>query len=182
MLKLSENPPMLHPPVESLRDLPGRWWVAHTKPRSEKAFAWDLMDHEVSYYLPMVQRVTFSGGRKRRGMLPLFPSYVFIAGGDQSREAALRTNRLCNLIPVHDQPHLLDELSSIHRVLSAGGHLDPCPFAKVGQLVQIAKGPFRGIIGRVIRRDGMTKLLLQVSILGCGAAMEIDPDVLEAIG
>jgi hypothetical protein len=35
MLKLAQNPPPLHPPVSSIRELAGRWWVAHTKGRNE---------------------------------------------------------------------------------------------------------------------------------------------------
>ena len=180
MLKLSDNPPMLHPAVGSLRELTGQWWVAHTKARNEKAFAWDLADRGVAYYLPMVPRLTFSGGRKRRGLQPLFPSYVFVVGPDESRDVALRTNRLCNMIEVDDQPKLIDELSSIERVLSQGFHVDLCPFAQIGQSVQIARGPFRGIIGRVIRRDSVTKLMLEVSILGRAVEMEIESDLLAA--
>ena len=47
MLKPSDNPPMLSPGVDTLRRLDGRWWVAHTRPRSEKAFAWDLLRRDV---------------------------------------------------------------------------------------------------------------------------------------
>jgi len=179
MLKPSDNPPMLHPAVGSLRELTGQWWVAHTKARNEKAFAWDLADRDVAYYLPMVPRLTFSGGRKRRGLQPLFPSYVFVIGSEQSRDAALRTNRLCNLIEVDDQPKLIDELSSIERILAHGINVDLCPFAQAGQSVKIAQGPFKGIVGQVIRRDSVTKLMLEVSILGRAVEMEIESDLLE---
>ena len=74
MLRLSDSPPVLTPGVQSLKDLCGRWWVGHTKSRFEKAFAWDLLRRGIGYFLPMVERVRISGGRKRRLMAPLFPS------------------------------------------------------------------------------------------------------------
>ena len=33
MLKLSDNPAILTPEVQSLTELSGTWWVAHTKAR-----------------------------------------------------------------------------------------------------------------------------------------------------
>ncbi|GAI08450.1 unnamed protein product, partial [marine sediment metagenome] len=43
MLKVSENPPIIWPQVESIRDFSGQWWVVHTRSRNEKALAHDLM-------------------------------------------------------------------------------------------------------------------------------------------
>src|SRR5262245_27833929 len=84
MIKLSDNPPMLHPAVSSLRELTGQWWVAHTRARNEKALAWEMARRDVGYFLPMIRRTIFSGGRRRRSLVPLFPSYVFLSGDDQA--------------------------------------------------------------------------------------------------
>jgi transcription antitermination factor NusG len=181
MLKLSDNPPVLHPAGKSLRDLPGRWWVAHTKPRSEKALAWDLVDRNVPYFLPMMLRTTFSGGRKRRGMIALFPGYLFICVSDTQRQAALMTNRVCRMIEVADQQTLLNELHALERALSEGAQFDLYPFAVVGQRCRIRTGPFEGIEGTIVSRDRLVKLVLQVSLLGCGAAMELDAGILDPV-
>ena len=79
MLKVSENPPRMHPGAGTLTDLAGTWWVAHTKARSEKALAWDLLRRDIGYFLPLLGRVRFSGGRKRRVLMPLFPFPPLIA-------------------------------------------------------------------------------------------------------
>jgi transcription termination/antitermination protein NusG len=181
MLKLADNPPVLFPAVGSVRELSGTWWVAHTKSRNEKAFAWDMLSRQIPYYLPMIRRTIFSGGRRRAGLVPLFPSYVFLSGDEHARYAALKTDRVCTVIEVPDQRQILDELAAIERVLFGEAQLDPCPFAIVGNRVRIARGPFRGIVGRVVRRDNVTRLVLEISILGRGAEMDIDADLLEAV-
>jgi transcriptional antiterminator RfaH len=181
MLKLADNPPMLFPPVGSIRELVGSWFVAHTKARNEKAFAWDLQRSQTSYFLPLIRRTIFSGSRRRTGLLPLFPSYVFLVGDDEARQAALKTDRVCSVIAVADQPQLLTELAAIERALSGGAQLDPTPFAIVGRRVRIARGPFKGIVGRIVRRDNITRLVMEVSILGRGAEMDIEADLLEEI-
>ncbi len=100
MLKLSNNPAILTPEAHSVTDLCGIWWLAHTKARWEKAFAWDMLSHSIGYFLPMREKIIFSGGRKRHVMLPLFTSYVFICGTELDRYTALTTNRLNQTIEV----------------------------------------------------------------------------------
>jgi hypothetical protein len=179
MLKASQNPPAIYPLETSVHQFTGSWWVAHTKARNEKAFAWDLLHERIQYFLPMSQRIRFSGGRKRRVLLPLFSSYVFFCGDAQSKQSALATDRLCQVIAVTDQAKLREDLAAIERVLAGDVTLDPYPFAVVGQRVRISRGPFEGISGIVVRRDNVNRLVLNIDVLGQGASMEIDADLLE---
>jgi len=181
MLKLSDNPPMLSPAVQTLAALEGRWWLGHTKARCEKAFAWELMRREIGYFLPMVRRVTVSGGRKRHVMLPLFPSYVFFCGSDQDRYTAMTTNRICQTIEVADQAGLISELTAIEKALLEQAPLDRYPFAAVGQRCRIAAGALKGLEGVVVQRNRRARIVLQVSILGQGAVVEVDADLLEPV-
>lgn len=181
MLKLSENPPILSPSVETLTELTGRWWVAHTRARCEKAFAWDLLRRGIGHFLPMVEQVRISGGRRRRVLAPLFPSYVFFCGDLDDRYAAMTTNRLSRTIEAHDQTRLVSELAAVERALSGKAELDPYPFAAVGRRCRIKAGPFRGLEGVVVHRNRVARLVLEIDILGRGAAMEIDAALLEPV-
>ena len=181
MLKLSDNPPILSPLAESLEELTGRWWVAHTKSRCEKAFAFDLIDHGVGYFLPLIEKVRISGGKKRRVLYPLFGGYVFFCGDEEDRYRAMTTNRLCKTIEVHDQEGLFAELATIEKALAGKAQLNPYPSLAVGRRCRIKAGAFRGLEGIVVRRNKLTRIVLQVSILGQGAAMEIDADLLEML-
>ncbi len=179
MLKFKDNPPVLSPLVKSIHELQGPWWVAHTKARAEKAAAHQLVKAEIGYFLPMVERVTISGGRKRRGMQPLFTSYFFFAGDANARYAALATNQLCQVIAVTDQERFVAELSDIERALTSGISIDQYAFAAIGNKCRVRSGPLQGVTGTVIRRDNHTRLVLMVSMLGKGASLEIDADLLE---
>jgi transcription antitermination factor NusG len=174
---------MIYPEAgEGPAGLAGPWWVARTKSRFEKAFAGDLAARGIAYFLPMIERVTFSGGRKRRGMMPLFNGYVFFCGDQEARHKALLTDRVAQVLEVRDQARFVEEITALHRVIRAGGVLDPYPFASVGAHCRVARGPLMGTEGTVVSRDnGAARLVLQVSMLGQGAALEIDADVLEAV-
>jgi hypothetical protein len=182
MLSITDNPPPRWPAAGPLADLSGRWWVAHTKARCEKAFAFDLLARRIPYFLPMVERVRVSGGRKRRALMPLFPGYVFFHGGPDQRYRALATDRLCQVIEVADQARLARDLAGLERALGAGAPLDPYPFAALGRRCRVVAGPFEGLEGIVVRRDGSARLVIEVGMLGQGAAMEIDADLLEPAG
>jgi transcriptional antiterminator RfaH len=179
MLQLSENPAMRPPTVQSVAELDGDWWVGHTKARTEKAFVFDLAARGIGYYLPMIERVKVSGGRKRRVMLPLFTSYVFFCGDLETRYNALATNRLCQVIPVKEQERFLGELVALEQTIAANAQLDLYPFAAIGRRCRVRSGPLLGVVGTVVSRDSRTRFILQISILGVGAALEIDADLLE---
>lgn len=180
MLKLSENPPIVSPGVNTLVGLSGTWWIAHTKARFEKVFAWDMLRRDVGYFLPMREKVIFSGGRKRRVMWPLFTSYVFFCGNEADRYFAMTTNRLCQTIEVVDQDELVGELSAIEKALAGKAILDPYPHLPVGTHCKVVSGPMMGIEGVVVeRKNSKARMVLAVSVLGQGALIELDSDLLE---
>lgn len=181
MLKFEDNPPRLFPVGEDISKRAGAWWVAHTKPRAEKSLARELVNRGISYFLPMAQRVRMSGGRKRRLMLPLFPSYLFFTGDREACAAALATGKVVQIIKVRDQQELAGELAAIERVLATNTPLDPLPNLAVGSRCRVTAGPFEGVEGRVIRRDNVARFVLHVTMLGRGVVMEIEPDLLEVV-
>ena len=182
MLKLSENPAILTPEVDSLAEFSGTWWVAHTKARFEKAFAWDLFIRGIDYFLPMWEKIIFSGGRKRRVMMPLFTSYVFFCGNEEDRYTAMTTNRLCQTIEVVDQDDFKEELMRIEKALLRKAIIDRYPHLPVGSRSRIISGPMMGTEGVVIeRKDAKARMVLEVTILGQGAVIEIDSDLLEPL-
>jgi transcription antitermination factor NusG len=181
MLKASQEPPMLPPGVPSTEQLSGRWWVGHTRSRFEKAFARELLARGVGYFLPLVERARVCGGKTRRILLPLFPSYVFFCGPEESRRIAMETNRLCRTIEVSDQETLRSQCAAIERALARGARLEPSGRLAPGRRCRVTAGPFRGVEGTVIRGNGRTSIVLEISALGVGASLDVEPDFLEPI-
>ena len=180
MLKLSENPAILSPEVRSLSEFEGTWWIAYTKARFEKALAWDLSNKKIGYFLPMREKVTFSGSRKRKVLLPLFTSYVFLCGTENDRYIAMKTNRICHTIEVKDQDRLINELVSIEKALLNHVVIDNYTGFSIGTHCRITSGPMMGTEGTIIERmDAKARMVLEVTILGQGALIEIDSDLLE---
>jgi len=183
MMKLSDNPAILTPEVQSLTELSGTWWVAHTKARFEKAFAWELHRRDIGYFLPMTERIRVYGGKKQPVMLPLFASYVFFCGKEKDRYTAVTTNRLCQTIEIVNQDGFIEELASIEKAVLNKVIVDHYPHLPVGRRCRIISGPMLGTEGVVTeRKDAKARMVLEVTILGQGAVVEIDSDLLEPMG
>jgi len=182
MLRTSENPAILTPGIVSVAELGGTWWLAYTKPRFEKAFAWDMIRQGIGYFLPMRERVVFSGGRKRRVMLPLFSSYVFFCGTERDRYVALTTNRLSYTSEIADQETLIKELVRIEKALTSKLAVDSYPQLPEGAQCRITAGPMLGCEGVIMEKvDTKARMILEVTVLGQGVIVEIDADLLEPV-
>ena len=170
--------PLFSAPIDTIE---GRWWVLHTKPRNEKAVAADLLDKGVSLFLPLVESRRTYRGRARFARIPLFPGYVFLCGGPEDRQAALRTNRIANVLEVADQQRLRADLRQIQRVVEGPEPVDLYPRLRRGRRCRVIAGPLAGLEGVVLRRRGPWRVYIGVEFLGQSAELEIDSALLEVI-
>lgn len=159
----------------------GDWWVVHTKPRQEKALAEDLTKLRISHFLPLVSTRRKTAGRTIQRYLPLFPSYLFLSGGGDERYATLMTHRVVNVIPVHDQEQIRQDLQQIYRVVCSEAPVDLYPAIRQGRRCRVTGGPLAGLEGTVLRRRDVCRVYVGVQVLGQSAELEIDPALLEVI-
>jgi transcription antitermination factor NusG len=150
------------------------WWCLHTKPRQEKATARDLLAQRIVYYLPQVLKESHTPkGRKIQSIVPLFTGYVFLKGDSNDRLAALRADRLVNVLAVIDQDAIERDLRQVYMMLSSGVPVTEENTAPVGAMVRITTGPLTGISGKVIRRGKRDQFVAMVRFLGRGAMIDL---------
>jgi len=171
----------LAPHVCPVDEFEGDWWVVHTRPRHEKALAADLENQRIGYFLPLVTVKRKYRGRGVEVQLPLFPSYLFLCGGDDERYAAFNTRKAVNIIAVVAQEQLKQELRQIHRLVMSRQPLDLYPALQRGRRCRVISGPLAGLEGVVLRRRNVCKVYVGVEALGQSAELEIDPSLLEVI-
>ena len=125
-------------PSEAIPDgLSGVWWVAHTKPRNEKALALDLRALDIVIYLPLHHRVTRSRntGRITRSIVPVFTGYLFFNATEEQRCLALTTNRIAHvlagrrcapIIRAFSEPQRPDDILGMDRLMERTAHHRLC--------------------------------------------------------
>jgi hypothetical protein len=113
--------------------------------------------------------------------MPLFPSYLFLCGGEDERYETLMTHRAADVIAVVDQDRLKEELRQVFRITSSELDVDLYPGLRKGRRCRVNGGPLCGLEGTVLRRRNLCRIYVGVEVLGQSAELEIDPSLLEPI-
>jgi transcriptional antiterminator RfaH len=158
------------------------WWVFYTRARQEKSLARDLLQREIAFYLPLVQRRLLIRGRPVHSHVPLFTGYVFVRGSNEDRVRALMTNRVAQVFPVVDVEQLRVDLQNIQLLIEIGAPLTIESRFVPDQPIRIRSGALAGMEGTVIKRKNETRLMVWVTMLQQGVSLEIDDFLLEPVG
>jgi transcriptional antiterminator RfaH len=151
------------------------WWAFYLRSRREKQFMRGLQAMSIPFYGPMVRKLTRSpSGRGRESFAPLFSSYVFVYGDVDARTRALTTECVSRWLPVENGWELTKDLRQIRRLIAADVPISIESQLEAGDLVRVKTGPFRGLEGVIVSRQGKTRLFVAVRFLQQGASMALE--------
>ena len=180
MLKKSQNPPQRWPEGRSLSEDSGNWWAVYTKPRHEKALAWELKRLGINYYLPMTTKRARrrDNGKPRKSLICLFPGYVSLVDFPKHRLNVLRTGRIARVIEIKDQGRFVRELEQIVEIARRDLNIEIHYDLAIVQEVLIASGPFKGIKGIIGDLAKRNRVYFNVEMFGRAVSMEVDSSIL----
>lgn len=183
MLRLTDNPISRYPKDRPLDKDLGRWAVAHIKSRQEKAFAADLINADIPYYLPLIENRTRrrDNGKIRKSLLPLFPGYVAMALDQDTKSRIYATNRVVSIVPVADQRQFVDELLQVQRAIDGNMKVALQPSFTAGQPVRVKNGPMMSMQGEVSNSGRETIFVVWVHMFQRAVRVELDEADLEAL-
>lgn len=151
------------------------WYVLHVKPRTEKKVESFLVAYHCFHYLPLRVKIRKVQRRKVRTELPLFPGYVFTRLNPEERLKMLQTNLLVRPIPVPRPREMIHQLRQIARASRHAPELKVVNPFKVGDLVRVKYGPFRGLEGYIRREGAAATIVVNLEILGQAVETSISP-------
>lgn len=158
-----------------------RWYAAYTKARHEKKVAAHLEMKQVEVFLPLYKTTHMWNKRRAVLDLPLFPGYIFVRTSLQDRLRVLGAPGLIQLVGSRGVPIPLSdaEVQQLRTCLSLGLNAEPVPYLHSGDVVRILDGPLEGWKGKVLRRDGETRLVLSVDLIMRSVAVKVEACHLE---
>ena len=168
VIALKDNPPTRYP-NKSILASASHWWIAKVKPRQEKAFAFDLIESNIEYYLPLFTKIVIrkDTGKTRKSLLPLFPSYVPFVYKETPYDL-LKNKRLSTILTVTLQERFKKELQQIYLAYEQNITIEPNTTnnCNIGATVEIISGSMKGFMGKIIKNRGNNSLLITVHGLG----------------
>lgn len=153
-----------------------QWLAIYTKPRSEKKVAERLQAKSIEVYCPLQTVVRQWSDRKKKVVIPIFPSYVFVHVEEQERREVLMDPSVLNFVFYLGKPAVIKpyEIETIQFFLGEFKNQDydiSIFDYKKGDHVDIVAGPLKGMEGEIeIVEKNSVKLLIQ----SLGAIIKVD--------
>lgn len=160
-----------------------RWYAIFTKVNYEKRIFSSLNAMGFEVFLPCVR--VWSRRRKELVEKPIFPRYLFVRCM-LTKEAYLAIKKTVGVLkfvgcdgfpsPIPD-----DEIESVQIVLSKANNVEGHPFLKVGDLVEVVKGRFKGARGYLIEIGKRHRLIVGIEMLGRAVSVHIDASMVRRL-
>ena len=164
-------PGSLQPPAS------GQWYAIWTRSRHEQVVREQLERRQFEAFLPTITRWSRWKDRKKKIDWPLFPGYCFARFDAVDTLPILKCTGVVNIVSFEGKPAAIPdyELESIRLLIGSELQYDPCSMIREGMMVEVAHGPLRGVVGRLLRKDAKkASLVLSVDLIGQGVSVEVD--------
>ncbi len=159
------------------------WYALYTRPRHEKKVYEQLLEKQIEAFLPMVERVRQWKDRKKRVMMPLFNSYVFVHIDLKDRFDALRTKGVVRMVSFGGVPAAIPDwqIEQLRRLIEYPDTLQLEEYLREGDWVEVVDGPFRGIKGRLREMRNETRVVINIDGIYQSASFVIDKSLVRKI-
>jgi transcription antitermination factor NusG len=154
-----------------------QWFAVWTRSRHEQTVLEQLERKRIDVFLPTITRWSRWKDRKKKIDWPLFPGYCFARFDPADPLPILKCTGVVNIVSFDGTPAPIPafELDSIRLLVASEFQYDPCPLIREGMMVEVAHGPLRGVVGRLLRKDAhRARLVLSVDLIGQAVSVEVD--------
>ena len=174
-------PPLRRQPAQKhmqMRNVIGKWFAVHVKPRSEWCVAEALENKGYEQFLPHCECAPALRHRSKGGRLPLFPGYVFCRYDSSVGLMIVTTPGVLRVVGYGNIPAPVDEdeIAALRTIMDSG--LSPRELDKwePGDRVRIEDGPLRGLIGTLARVNKRKHFVVSLTLLQRSAFVELRPE------
>ncbi len=156
------------------------WYLLYTNPRAEKKVAEELQKKGFEVFLPLQRTLKVWSDRKKWVEEPLFKSYLFVYTElEKNFYTILNTNGIVKFISFRGKTAVVDE-REIDMVKKILGDLSFYPESvdketlKIGDEVEIVKGPLIGNKARLVQTRAGDKILIELNSMQQHILISID--------
>jgi len=152
------------------------WWAVYTRHQHEKAVAETLSAKGFDVFLPLYDSVRRWKDRSKILSLPLFPCYVFVRGGLNRRLQVVTTPGIHTILYHGERIALIpdEEIDAIRLAVKSPAQVEPYPFLRCGEKVRVTRGSLEGVVGILVRKKSLYRLVLSVEMLAQSVSVEIN--------
>jgi len=145
------------------------WIVINTHPHREHLALQNLGRQDFEAYCPMIRKRRSHARRVETVLRPLFPNYLFVRASRQLGRwrPILSTYGVRTIVRAGLELSFIDDgfIASLKAREQEGAIVRPASPYHLGQRVQIAGGPFDGIVATIIEMDEKDRLVVLLQLM-----------------
>jgi len=160
-----------------MQEEPLQWFAVATRSRHEKVVAEQLWQKQIECFLPLREVVSHWKDRRKKVQFPLFSGYLFVhVPIRQRRLDILKVPSVVRVVGFQGEPEPIpeDQIQAVRKLVFSQLPYDPFPYLLEGDLVEIVRGPLRGMVGRLIEKKSKYKFVLSVDLIQQAVSCEIE--------
>ena len=148
-----------------------RWYAVYVKSRYEKKTSKLLEDRHIETYLPLIGRLKQWSDRKKMVEEPLFKSYLFVHTDLKNYFDILNTPGIVKFVTFEGKPVPVPDNQLVAVKEFIGEYdgvedLGQLQDLREGQMVEIALGQMKGLVGRLVETRGRQRVMVNIEVVG----------------
>ncbi len=159
------------------------WWALYIRHQHEKNVAEMLCAKGFEVFLPLYRSQRRWNDRVKLLSLPLFPGYLFVRSRHDRQPRASTTPGIHMILSIGDHAAIIPEaeIQAIRRTIEGPFRVEPHPYLKCGDKVRVKRGALEGVVGILVRKKNLCRLVLSVDMLERSVGVEIDAADVEPV-
>ncbi len=162
------------------------WWVVVTRPNAEKKVSKGFELMGICHLLPLQMQIRQWHDRKKKIMVPIFGSYIFVQLAAEERVLVFELPGVLQYVSIQGQPVKVreEELEMVKRLCEQGSPVELEELTKnwqPGDKIKVTEGHFAGIEGYIKQRSGSNYFTVVLPGLQYFATVKLEAVSLKAI-
>ena len=160
-----------------------QWVVVKTNPRAEKKVNERLTEAGFTTFLPLITVLKVWSDRKKKVEQPLIPSTLFVYTTSKLVKDVYCVIGVHSILKFLGKPAIVQghEIKNLQILLNQkeAGSVEVVDRYKKGELVNVVRGPFQGLIANVMTTSSNFRLIVEIESLGSGFVVNVPKSYVE---
>jgi transcription antitermination factor NusG len=154
-----------------------QWFALYTRSRAEKKVFDELQKKKICAFLPMRQTIRQWSDRKKKVLVPLFNSYVFIYISQKDHLPALQVNGVVRFVTFEGKavPIPTQQIEAIKAYIGEGApdYIESDLNLEAGVNIIITRGPMMGLTGMLLDFHGKHRVKVEIEHVGQSLIIDV---------
>ena len=162
------------------------WFAFRTKSRAEKKVFERLLVAGYDSYLPLKTEIRLWSDRKKKVIVPLISSFVFVNCSVKDFNKILSIQGIVSVLKFLTKPAVIknEEIENL-KILISNFDVSSIEITKkiyIGDYIEVIKGPFKGLTGISVTIKGNHRVLIEVTALENKMLVDVPLSFVNKIG